>query len=457
MADTIYDPADLKDKPLAAKVTRGNLAVNKPEAVTVTGYEANVNGAGQSVLRLICYPVGKPSFQEAIVVTSDHLMPLMTAEQYDALEKQAMNSCDIDIELVKVAGFSLNPYRISKLLRGEIVAKKQEAPIVEQDVKQWFVSASGRVYEGNHLESLDDFGPYPTLGAAQVAAVKVTQEETPPPTEPAKPEEPIKPKNDWSTTDHLAAYQRAVEDCAFEAGVKATEARAWGLNIHGVKDETEIAMTGSEALKFIRAHMPKSEPAPEPKREVNYDTGEITTHAQPAALVPYQPSAVLLPVQAQWDVMRQQAAILLKSGFLPQSIKTVEQAIAIMMMGEALGVKPIVALSTINVIQGKPTIPPQLMLAKVRQSGQLEDLSVTDDGTACTVIMKRKGETPHTETFSMNDAGSMGLASKDNWKRQPAVMRKWRAISAACRVVFPDIIWGLYTPEEMNPDIVIED
>jgi hypothetical protein len=55
----------------------------------------------------------------------------------------------------------------------------------------------------------------------------------------------------------------------------------------------------------------------------------------------------------------------------------------------------------------------------------------------------------------MADASAMGLVGKDNWKKQPVVMLKWRAISACCRVVFPDVIQGMYMTEELNPDVTI--
>ena len=44
----------------------------------------------------------------------------------------------------------------------------------------------------------------------------------------------------------------------------------------------------------------------------------------------------------------------------------------------------------------------------------------------------------------------MGLVGKHNWKTMPKVMRQWRAISAAFRPVFADVLAGLYTPEEMG-------
>jgi hypothetical protein len=164
-----------------------------------------------------------------------------------------------------------------------------------------------------------------------------------------------------------------------------------------------------------------------------------------------------------WKVMREQAEILVKTGFLPNAVKTAEQAVAIILTGRELGIGVMQALNTINVIAGKPTVSPQLMLALINRTGQLEDMSIADDGQACTVTMKRKGRKEHTESFSMKDAALMktteyvngdkktiSLSEKYNWKAQPATMRKWRAVAACARIVFPDVILGLYTPEEMG-------
>lgn len=166
---------------------------------------------------------------------------------------------------------------------------------------------------------------------------------------------------------------------------------------------------------------------------------------------PRQPMA-MLPERERWTIMREQADILIKSGFLPRAVDTPEKAIAIMMMSEAIDIMPIIGLQMINVISGKPTVSPQLMLGLVNRSGQLEDMKITDDGTTCTVTLKRTGRTAYTARFSMDDAKKMGLYGKDNWNKQPAVMRQWRAVSAACRVVFPDIIMGMYLTEELDPD-----
>lgn len=158
-----------------------------------------------------------------------------------------------------------------------------------------------------------------------------------------------------------------------------------------------------------------------------------------------------------WQVMTSQAEILVKSGFLPKSIDTKEKALAIMMKGQELGVPAWTALTGIYIIQGQPTVSPQLMLALINSTGQLEDIKIDGDNASCTVVMKRKGRTEHSETFTTEDARKMQLDGKDNWKKQVAVMLKWRAVSACARVVFPDVIMGLYTTEEINPDYAVDE
>ncbi len=143
----------------------------------------------------------------------------------------------------------------------------------------------------------------------------------------------------------------------------------------------------------------------------------------------------------------------------------------IMLKGIEVGLEPMAALDLINIIQGVPTLSPQGMLALIyNREGELEDIKITDDGKTCTVTMKRHSRTPHTETFSMEDARKITtteqrkgqkvkipLTEKYNWVQMPKVMRKWRCVAAACRVVFPDVIQGLYTPEEINPDLIINE
>jgi hypothetical protein len=161
-----------------------------------------------------------------------------------------------------------------------------------------------------------------------------------------------------------------------------------------------------------------------------------------------------LALTIQPDLVMKIAERFVSSGFLPRSIDNPAKAFAIITMGQEMGIGAWQAINGINVISGKPTISPQLMLALIENSGRLEDIKIDTSATQCTVVMKRVGRTAHTEMFTMDDAKRLGLTGKDNWQKQPAVMLKWRAVAACARVVFPDVIIGMYTPDEIDADSV---
>lgn len=161
-------------------------------------------------------------------------------------------------------------------------------------------------------------------------------------------------------------------------------------------------------------------------------------------------TALALIDESQYGLMAKLAKVAAMSGYSKQNET---QAMFIMLKGFELGISPMQALDGIQVIQGKTTVSPQLMLALINRSGLLEDIDMDGDAKSYTVMMKRVGRSAHTETFTIENAKSMQLSSKDNWQKQPAVMLKWRAVSACARVVFPDVIQGMYTPEEMGAEV----
>lgn len=160
-----------------------------------------------------------------------------------------------------------------------------------------------------------------------------------------------------------------------------------------------------------------------------------------------------LTLATDWNALKEQAATLIKSGFMPPAINTVEKAIAVAMAGKELGIGLMESMRSINIIQGKPCISPQLMLALANRMGQLEDIEFDADDKRCVVTITRKGRKPHREEFGIKEASGLGLIGRDNYKKQPAIMFRWRALAAALRVTFPDLVLGLYTPEEMGAEV----
>ena len=153
------------------------------------------------------------------------------------------------------------------------------------------------------------------------------------------------------------------------------------------------------------------------------------------AIMQRETSAIQIAMQA--DQLLNVGDLLVKSGMIPNSIRTPEAAMAIIIKGMELGLPPMAALAGITVIQGKPTVSPQLMLSLINRSGQLEDVQIETGMQGATVTMKRRGRSAFTSRFGPAEAKAMQLDGKDNYKKQAPVMYQWRAVAGCARVVFP--------------------
>lgn len=138
--------------------------------------------------------------------------------------------------------------------------------------------------------------------------------------------------------------------------------------------------------------------------------------------------------------------------FVPQAFRRKPHAIlACLAYGSELGIGPMQALSTINVIQGKPSLSPEGMRALVLSAGhRIWPESTTN--TAVTMCGQRKGDEAVVRvTWTMDDAKKAGLAGGANWSKYPRAMLLARATSELCRTLFPDVIAGIsYVPEEIE-------
>ena len=121
-----------------------------------------------------------------------------------------------------------------------------------------------------------------------------------------------------------------------------------------------------------------------------------------------------------------------------------------MQWGAELGLKPLQALQNIAPINGRPALWGDAVIALVRNSPLCEFVIETDDGTAATCRVKRRGEPEQTRTFSVDDARAAGLHGKQGpWSQYPKRMRQMRARAFALRDVFADVLRGLPIAEEV--------
>lgn len=152
-----------------------------------------------------------------------------------------------------------------------------------------------------------------------------------------------------------------------------------------------------------------------------------------------------------------QARVLVNSGFLPKTINTPEKAIAIIQTGQELGLPPMLSLRSIHIIEGRPQLSADLMAALVQRAidehgdGLFAVDDEASDETRATVVYRRWGwENPKRFTYTIEMAKRAGLAGRSTWQQHPEAMLRARAISAAARLMAPDIVAGLYAPEEFE-------
>lgn len=161
------------------------------------------------------------------------------------------------------------------------------------------------------------------------------------------------------------------------------------------------------------------------------------------------------PTANELDTMRNLAGILIKSGMIPQTIKTPEQAIVILLKSRELRLPPMQAFSSIAVVSGRPVLTAEVMLALIYRDfpkGVIE--FVESSLERCVIKASRNGQNISTFSFSMEDAKRAGLLGKGPWQQYPAAMMRARAISAMARAVFPDALAGcVYTPEELGAEV----
>lgn len=129
-----------------------------------------------------------------------------------------------------------------------------------------------------------------------------------------------------------------------------------------------------------------------------------------------------------------------------------EDCCVAILQGLELGMSPIAAVQSIAVINGRPCLWGDGMLAVVRASGLLETIKEEDNGSTATCTVKRKGDLdPVVRKFSQDDAKRAGLAGTPGpWTQYPQRMRQMRARSWALRDVFTDVLKGISSAEEMQ-------
>ena len=129
-----------------------------------------------------------------------------------------------------------------------------------------------------------------------------------------------------------------------------------------------------------------------------------------------------------------------------------DDVFATLMMGRELGLSYTASINGIYVVHGKPAPYSATMVALVKASPACKYWRVVEAGdNAATVETLRHGSPePERVTFTMDDAKRAGYTSNKKYQTNPAEMLTHKAGAILARRVYPDVLHGLHTVEELQ-------
>lgn len=153
------------------------------------------------------------------------------------------------------------------------------------------------------------------------------------------------------------------------------------------------------------------------------------------------------------DVAIQASQMIAKApGFCPSAfLGKPEQILCAIQYGIEIGLSPMQALQSIAVINGKPSIYGDGLMALCQSFSECEDIKEEFDHKTMTAtcIVKRKGRSPVVHQWDIAKATKAGLWDKlGPWKQYPERMLQMRARGFALRDAFADRLKGIITAEE---------
>jgi hypothetical protein len=178
----------------------------------------------------------------------------------------------------------------------------------------------------------------------------------------------------------------------------------------------------------------------------------MTTATNGAIEVRQTPTTAMTPFAPQGlEQAMRLADTLAKSNLLPGPLRGKPSDVLVTLItGHELGLSPMQAVRGLHVIDGKAVMSADLTVALVMKRREVCEFFrlVKSDDKVAEYQTKRVGSEPVTLQWTMEQAKNAGIAGKDNWKKHPAAMLRARCASALARAVYPDLVLGVYDPDE---------
>ena len=148
-----------------------------------------------------------------------------------------------------------------------------------------------------------------------------------------------------------------------------------------------------------------------------------------------------------FNEMDQMAGAIAASGLF--GMKDKNSVLALMAVAQAEGLHPATAARDFHIIQGRPALKADAMLARFQNAGGKVDWEVYTDEKVTGIFSHPNGGSLAV-TWTIEQATRIGLVKPGSgWQKFPRAMLRSRCISEGIRSVFPGSVTGFYSPEEV--------
>lgn len=121
---------------------------------------------------------------------------------------------------------------------------------------------------------------------------------------------------------------------------------------------------------------------------------------------------------------------------------------------EAFGISPINAITSVFVVDGKPSASADLIAALVRRAGHKLRVTGDDKHAVAELIRADDPDFTYRAEWTLDKAKQANLLGKGTWKSYPGALLRARAITEVARMGASDALFGvIYTPEEIGAEV----
>ena len=140
-----------------------------------------------------------------------------------------------------------------------------------------------------------------------------------------------------------------------------------------------------------------------------------------------------------------------KAGVFGQEVTSSDKAFVVLLKGHELGFTPMASAGSIAIIKGKVSLSADATIALCKRSPACLYLRLVESTEeVATYETQRHGDpSPTALSYTIAQAKTAGLTGSQTWRAHAPAMLRARCGAAIARAVYPDLVAGIYDPDEV--------